>query len=157
MLYKTGAMPLTAESFSNLINKAEYVSMINIYDRNKLEEMKETQEEISVLKSSLEQQQSAWCSLCVWRYNAGNRAGLLRACAALLCFGRHFSAKDVLGTGRMRSGCQRSSTGRYCLLCGSCMNLYRKWSDNSCTQARGCSEDSRCLWESVVQEMLVEF
>ena len=53
----TLSMLLSAENFSDFLNKAEYASMIHTYDRQKLQELQETQEEIKSLKASLETEQ----------------------------------------------------------------------------------------------------
>ena len=55
----TMSMLLAAENFSDFLNKAEYASMIHAYDRRKLLELQETQEEIQALKTSLEEEQKA--------------------------------------------------------------------------------------------------
>lgn len=49
---------LSAEDFSDFINQADYISNVNSYDRQKLNELKETQEEIASLKETLETEQS---------------------------------------------------------------------------------------------------
>lgn len=53
------AMLLTAENFSDFLNKAEYVSNVHSYDRNKLEELIETEQEIETLKDTLETEQQS--------------------------------------------------------------------------------------------------
>lgn len=45
---------LTSDSFSDLMNKAEYVQGVHSYDRKKLEEYVETTKEVEQLKSDLE-------------------------------------------------------------------------------------------------------
>lgn len=49
---------LSAEDFSDFINQADYISNVNSCDRQKLNELKETQEEIASLKETLETEQS---------------------------------------------------------------------------------------------------
>ena len=49
---------LTATDFTDFINKAEYASSVHAYDRQKLEELKETQQEIADLKETLETEQA---------------------------------------------------------------------------------------------------
>ena len=49
---------LTAENFTDFINKAEYASNVHSYDRQKLEELKETQQKIEDLKETLETEQA---------------------------------------------------------------------------------------------------
>lgn len=44
---------LTAEDFSDFLNKAEYISTVHSYDRQKLEELQQTQQEITDLKETL--------------------------------------------------------------------------------------------------------
>lgn len=44
---------LTAEDFSDFLNKAEYISTVHSYDRQKLEELQQTQQEIADLKETL--------------------------------------------------------------------------------------------------------
>lgn len=58
---QTDALELlfSAESFPDFLNKAEYASMIHTYDRQKISELQETQEEIKNLKTSLEEEQKA--------------------------------------------------------------------------------------------------
>lgn len=46
------------EDISDLLNKAEYISMLEEYDRNMLNKMKETQEQIEESKKQLENEQS---------------------------------------------------------------------------------------------------
>lgn len=48
---------VSAENFSDLVNKAEYVQNVHTYDRKKLQEYVETKEKIEELKSSLEKEQ----------------------------------------------------------------------------------------------------
>lgn len=49
---------LTAENFTDLLNKAEYVSNVHSYDRAQLEALIETQKEIEELKATLEEEQA---------------------------------------------------------------------------------------------------
>lgn len=49
---------LESESFSDFINKAEYVTKVHTYDRKKLNEYIETTKEVEDLKSSLEEEVS---------------------------------------------------------------------------------------------------
>lgn len=44
---------LTAEDFSDFLNKAEYISTVHFYDRQKLAELQQTQQEIADLKETL--------------------------------------------------------------------------------------------------------
>lgn len=44
---------LTAEDFSDFLNKAEHISTVHSYDRQKLEELQQTQQEIADLKETL--------------------------------------------------------------------------------------------------------
>lgn len=44
---------LTAEDFSDFLNKAEYISTVHSYDRQKLEELQQTQQQIADLKETL--------------------------------------------------------------------------------------------------------
>ena len=44
---------LTAEDFSDFLNKAEYISTVHSYDRQKLAELQQTQQEIADLKETL--------------------------------------------------------------------------------------------------------
>ena len=44
---------LTAEDFSDFLNKEEYISTVHSYDRQKLEELQQTQQEIADLKETL--------------------------------------------------------------------------------------------------------
>lgn len=48
---------LTAQSFSDLINKAEYVEKLSAYDQNMLEEFQATREYVAVCKEQLEAEQ----------------------------------------------------------------------------------------------------
>lgn len=50
---------VTAESFTDLLNKAAYVSEVHSYDREKLNEYVETKEKIRNLKNTLEEQQAS--------------------------------------------------------------------------------------------------
>ena len=52
-------MLLSAKDFSDFLNKAEYASMIHTYDRQKLQELQDTQQEIKTLKTTLEEEQKA--------------------------------------------------------------------------------------------------
>lgn len=47
-----------SEDFSDMVNKAEYVSNVHNYDRQKLQEYVETKQKISDLKEQLEEEQS---------------------------------------------------------------------------------------------------
>ena len=47
-----------SEDFSDMVNKAEYVSNVHNYDRQKLQEYVETKQKISELKDQLEEEQS---------------------------------------------------------------------------------------------------
>ena len=47
-----------SEDFSDMVNKAEYVSNVHNYDRQKLQEYVETKQKISDLKDQLEEEQS---------------------------------------------------------------------------------------------------
>lgn len=49
---------LTAEDFTDFLNKAEYAGNVHSYDREQLEELQKTQEEITELKESLETEQA---------------------------------------------------------------------------------------------------
>ena len=49
---------LSSENFSDFLNQAEYISNVNSYDRQKLNELKETQEKIAALKETLETEQA---------------------------------------------------------------------------------------------------
>lgn len=49
---------ITAESFSDLVNKAEYVQKVHDYDRDMLAKYVETKNEVKELKSSLEEGQA---------------------------------------------------------------------------------------------------
>ncbi len=48
---------VTAENFSDLVNKAEYVQNVHTYDRKQLEEYVETKQQIADLKTTLEDEQ----------------------------------------------------------------------------------------------------
>ena len=48
---------VTAENFSDLVNKAEYVHNVHTYDRKQLEEYVETKQQIADLKTTLEDEQ----------------------------------------------------------------------------------------------------
>lgn len=48
---------VTAENFSELVNKAEYVQKVHKYDRDQLQEYVETKQQIADLKSTLEEDQ----------------------------------------------------------------------------------------------------
>lgn len=48
---------VTSESFSDMVNKAEYVQSVHTYDRKKLTEYVETKKKIEVLKQTLETEQ----------------------------------------------------------------------------------------------------
>jgi len=48
---------VTAENFSDLVNKAEYVQNVHDYDRDQLEEYVETKNQIADLKTTLEEDQ----------------------------------------------------------------------------------------------------
>lgn len=50
---------LEAKDFSDFLNKAEYVSNVHSYDRQQLEELKKTQNEIQELKDTLETEQAS--------------------------------------------------------------------------------------------------
>ena len=54
---------VSAENFTDLMNKAEYVQNVHKYDREQLEEYVETKNEISDLKTTLEEDQKAMESL----------------------------------------------------------------------------------------------
>lgn len=56
---------VTAENFSDLVNKAEYVQNVHDYDRDQLQEYVETKNEISELKATLEEDQKKLESLQV--------------------------------------------------------------------------------------------
>lgn len=47
---------LTAESFSDLINKAEYVQNVHTYDRNKLSEYIDTVQKVETMKTDLQEE-----------------------------------------------------------------------------------------------------
>lgn len=47
-----------ADSFTDLVNKAEYVQNVHSYDRQKLEEYVETKQKVADLKSTLEEEKS---------------------------------------------------------------------------------------------------
>lgn len=49
---------VTADSYSDLVNKSEYVQKVHDYDRQKLKEYVETKEEVQELKTELESQQA---------------------------------------------------------------------------------------------------
>ncbi|MGN0332996.1 MAG: coiled-coil domain-containing protein, partial [Lachnospiraceae bacterium] len=49
---------ITAESFSDLVNKAEYVQKVHDYDRDMLDEYVKTKNEVKELKSNLEEGQA---------------------------------------------------------------------------------------------------
>lgn len=49
---------VTSQSFSDLVNKAEYVSEVHSYDRQKLNEYAETKQKIQDLKETLEEEQA---------------------------------------------------------------------------------------------------
>ena len=48
---------ITAENFTDLVNKAEYVQNVHTYDRNQLEEYIQTKEQVADLKETLEEDQ----------------------------------------------------------------------------------------------------
>ena len=48
---------VSAENFSDLVNKAEYVQSVHSYDRKKLQEYIDTKNEIAELKATLETEQ----------------------------------------------------------------------------------------------------
>lgn len=50
---------LEAKDFSDFLNKAEYVSNVHSYDRQQLEELKKTKNEIQELKDTLETEQAS--------------------------------------------------------------------------------------------------
>ena len=52
-------MLLTSDSFSDFLNKSEYASEINAYDRQKLEEFVQMQEQIAQKETSLEEKQQS--------------------------------------------------------------------------------------------------
>ncbi len=54
---------VSAKNFTDLVNKAEYVQNVHKYDREQLNEYVETKQEISDLKTSLEEDQKAMMSL----------------------------------------------------------------------------------------------
>lgn len=54
---------VSAKNFTDLVNKAEYVQNVHKYDREQLNEYVETKQEISDLKTSLEEDQKALMSL----------------------------------------------------------------------------------------------
>ena len=61
-MYENGNTPmlemlLSASSFSDFLNRTEYISEINSYDRQKLEEFIQVQEQIAAEEASLEEQQ----------------------------------------------------------------------------------------------------
>lgn len=56
---------VTAENFSDLVNKAEYVQNVHDYDRDQLQEYVETKNEIANLKTTLEEDQKKLESLQV--------------------------------------------------------------------------------------------
>ena len=56
---------VTAENFSDLVNKAEYVQNVHDYDRDQLQEYVETKNQISELKTTLEEDQKKLESLQV--------------------------------------------------------------------------------------------
>lgn len=49
---------VSADNFTDLVNKAEYVQNVHSYDRNKLKEYVETKEKIAALKDTLEKDQA---------------------------------------------------------------------------------------------------
>lgn len=49
---------LSAESFGDMLNKADYIAKLSDYDRRMLEEYEATREEIEVCKASLEEEQA---------------------------------------------------------------------------------------------------
>lgn len=60
-MYENGNTPmlemlLSASSFSDFLNRTEYISEINSYDRQKLEEFIQVQEQIAAEEASLEEQ-----------------------------------------------------------------------------------------------------
>ncbi len=62
---------LTATSYSDLVNKSEYVEKVHGYDRNKLMEYVQTKEEVANLKTELEHEryfnETAFGSRCSFR------------------------------------------------------------------------------------------
>lgn len=56
---------VTAENFSDLVNKAEYVQNVHDYDRDQLQEYVETKNQIAELKTTLEEDQKKLESLQV--------------------------------------------------------------------------------------------
>lgn len=61
-MYESGELSsletlVSAENFSDLMNKAEYIQSVHTYDRQKLEELEDTEAEIKELKETLETQQ----------------------------------------------------------------------------------------------------
>lgn len=54
---------VSAESFSDLLNKAEYVAEVHVYDRSKLKEYADTKQNVEDLKEQLEEEQSAMQSM----------------------------------------------------------------------------------------------
>lgn len=54
---------ITAEDFSDLLNKAEYVQNVHTYDREQLQEYVETKQQIADLKTTLEEDRKAMESM----------------------------------------------------------------------------------------------
>lgn len=50
---------MTAESFTDLVNKAEYIQNVHSYDRQKLEDYIEARQNVYVLKTALEEEQKS--------------------------------------------------------------------------------------------------
>lgn len=75
-MYETGSesylqLFLTASSFADFLNKADYIEMINQYDRKMLDEYTRTQEEVKKQKKELQQEKE---TLLVLEQEAGKNA-----------------------------------------------------------------------------------
>ncbi len=55
---------VTAENFSDLVNKAEYVQNVHTYDRKQLEEYIETKQQIADLKNDAGRRTEEYGNLC---------------------------------------------------------------------------------------------
>lgn len=67
-MYEEGATTaletlVSAESFSDLLNKAEYVAEVHIYDRSKLQEYVDTKQSVEDLKEQLVEEQASMRSM----------------------------------------------------------------------------------------------
>lgn len=63
-MYESGELSsletlISAKDFSDLVNKAEYIQNVHTYDRQKLEELEQTEAEIKDLKETLETEQKS--------------------------------------------------------------------------------------------------